>query len=217
MVIGHYEDAIKEPLMRDIESSALSHPTAPPSSLFEDLSALLDEMTNLYDEPSEIVERCAPVLNRLIIERPEEVSALVNRLVWPSDEETKYTRRRLMESSDGQWSIYAICWRPGQYTPIHDHGTWGVVGVLTGCLFEHQMVCTYEDPKLNIYKLERAGVTLLSRGAVNTFVPEPDHIHRSGVPSFGEPTASLHLYGRVMTHYHAYDLESGTRSRLDVE
>ena len=114
-------------------------------------------------------------------------------------------------------TIYAICWHPGHYTPVHDHGTWGVVGVLQGNLFEHQMACVYQNEAEEIYRLTPAGVTLLSKGAVNTFVPEPDHIHRSGVPLTGVPTASLHLYGRVMTHYHAYDMDNGTRSRLDVE
>lgn len=203
--------------MRDIELSALASVSTLPNSLFDELSALLNEVTAQGLAPVEIIERCAPVLNRLILERADEVDALVKRLVWPSDEEQAYTRRRLMESENGQWSIYAICWRPGQYTPVHDHGTWGVVGVLTGCLYEHQMVCTPLSSHEERYLLTQAGVTLLSRGAVNTFLAEPDHIHKSGVPSSGVPTASLHLYGRVMTHYHAYDLESGTRSRLDVE
>ena len=203
--------------MRDIELSSLVHPTVTQSHLFNQLSSLLDKAMSQFTAPTDIVEYCAPLLHRLIEDQGEDVAALVERLVWPKAGEQSYARRRLMESPDGQWSIYAICWLPGQYTPIHDHGTWGVVGVLSGCLFEHQMACIQRDETNHLYRLSPAGVTLLSKGAVNTFVPEPDHIHRSGVPQSGEPTASLHLYGRVMTHYHAYDLEQGTRQRLDVE
>ena len=31
-------------------------------------------------------------------------------------------------------SLFALVWLPGQWTPIHDHGTWGVVGILEGVL-----------------------------------------------------------------------------------
>ena len=27
-------------------------------------------------------------------------------------------------------TLFALVWLPGQWTPIHDHGTWGVVGVV---------------------------------------------------------------------------------------
>ena len=112
--------------MQDVEAlSSLATSTALPRTLFDELSALLDQAVRDYEAPADIVEYCAPILSKLIHERPEDVTSLVERLAWPTDEDTTYTRRRLMESEDGQWSIYAICWRPGQYTPIHDHGTWG--------------------------------------------------------------------------------------------
>src|SRR5215212_10457498 len=39
---------------------------------------------------------------------------------------------------DGSFSITAVVWRPGQITPIHDHTTWCVFGVLEGV--EHEEV-----------------------------------------------------------------------------
>ena len=185
--------------------------------LLKQAEKLLEEATKKYQEPSDLVEYCTPRLHDLLSQDPRAVQALVSLLEWPEQDSETYTRRRLLEADNGSWSIYAICWQPGQYTPIHDHGTWGVVGVLEGTLFEHQFACTYKDDATGQYQLVPAGVTLLSQGAVNTFIPEPDHIHKSGVPKDRAPTASLHLYGRVMTHYHAYDQESGTRTRLDVE
>ena len=186
-------------------------------SLLKQAEQLLDEATQQYQDPADLVEYCTPRLHDLLSHDPNAVQALVSQLEWPDPESTSYTRRRLLEADNGSWSIYAICWLPGQYTPIHDHGTWGVVGVLEGTLFEHQFACIHQDPEAGKYQLVPAGVTLLSQGAVNTFIPEPDHIHKSGVPKNRTPTASLHLYGRVMTHYHAYDQQSGTRTRLDVE
>ena len=183
----------------------------------DQIQTLLTQACDQLTAPSDLVEHCAPVLNQLILEHPSEVDELVSHLSWPEPDDQHYTRQRILECDQGHWSVYAICWYPGQYTPIHDHGTWGVVGVMQGCLHEHQMALVEHSPQDELYRLAPAGVCLLARGAINTFVPEPDHIHRSGVPSTGHPTASIHLYGRVMTHYHAYDLQSGTRARLDVE
>lgn len=188
-----------------------------PSGLLARLGSLLDEACAHLTDPSELVERCAPELYRLMQEHPQDVNELVNQLRWPEVGASSYTRQRIHESESGAWSIYGICWLPGQYTPVHDHGTWGVVGVLQGCLYEHSMALVEERRAENHYRLAPAGVCLLSKGAINTFVPEPDHIHRSGVPASAHPTASIHLYGRVMTHYHAYDLNAHSRSRLDVE
>jgi hypothetical protein len=64
--------------------------------------------------------------------------------------------------------------------------------------------------------LERGGTTLLGRGAVTSFVPNPDHIHVTGVPDTRGPVLSLHLYGRMMSHFNLYDVEAGTRHRIDV-
>jgi len=37
---------------------------------------------------------------------------------------------------DGSFSVTAMVWRPGQVTPIHDHVTWCVFGVLQGVEYE---------------------------------------------------------------------------------
>ena len=181
------------------------------------LGLALDDACSASSDPLTLVERCAPQLHQLIKEHPDEVEELVSALRWPDLDDDHYARQRILESPTGNWSVYGICWRPGQYTPVHDHGTWGVVGVLRGCLHEHLMNLVDQRGDEDRYELVPVGVCLLSEGAINTFIPEPDHIHRSGVPLSGQPTASIHLYGRVMTHYHAYNLETHTRSRLDVE
>lgn len=64
--------------------------------------------------------------------------------------------------------------------------------------------------------LRRGGIVLLSECLVSTFVPNPDHIHKTGVDGDRERTVSLHLYGRTMDRFHVYDLEAGTRRLVDV-
>lgn len=128
-----------------------------------------------------------------------------------------YARNAIhLGEADGA-SLFALVWRPGQWTPIHDHGTWGVVGVLEGVLEERTYIpvsATIDDDE-NI-ELQPGGITLLTPGAVSTFVPNPDHIHMTGVPADREKAVSLHLYGRLMNNYHFYDLESRSRRLVDV-
>jgi predicted metal-dependent enzyme (double-stranded beta helix superfamily) len=89
---------------------------------------------------------------------------------------------------DGSFSIVALVWRPGQVTPIHDHVTWCVFGVIQGMeceeLFEldEQRSCLVE-----------AGYRVNRTGDVSGFAP-PGDIHR--VRNGGDLTAiSIHIYG----------------------
>ena len=71
------------------------------------------------------------------------------------------------------------------------------------------------DEDTNI-KLHRGGPILLGEGTVTTFVPNPDHIHKTGVPEYRETTVSLHLYGQEMNAFNVYDVSAGTRQQIDV-
>ena len=47
-----------------------------------------------------------------------------------------YARNLVYAAPEAGLSLYTLVWQPGQWTPIHDHGTWGVVGVIEGQLEE---------------------------------------------------------------------------------
>jgi len=128
-----------------------------------------------------------------------------------------YTRNLIYATDDRSLSLYSLVWLPGQWTPIHDHGSWGVVGVVEGVLEERSYVRMSQDREAddNI-ELVRGGVVLLGRGAVTTFVPNPDHIHVTGVPVERSRAVSLHLYGRMMSNFNTYDLATRTRRRITV-
>lgn len=84
---------------------------------------------------------------------------------------------------DGSFSIVGLVWRPGQITPIHDHVTWCVFGVLQG--IEHE--------ELFDEHLTRVGESDNRPGDVSGFAP-PGDIHR--VHNTGDSIAiSLHIYG----------------------
>ncbi|OHC30941.1 MAG: cysteine dioxygenase [Pseudomonadales bacterium RIFCSPLOWO2_12_59_9] len=129
-----------------------------------------------------------------------------------------YARNLVYNAPDASFSLYVLVWLPGQWTPVHDHGSWGVVGVIEGVLEERNYVRISSDTGADEgIELARGGVLLLGRGAVTSFVPNPDHIHVTGVPSDRPRAVSLHLYGRMMTSFNTYDVFAGTRSRATLE
>jgi 3-mercaptopropionate dioxygenase len=98
-----------------------------------------------------------------------------------------YRCHLLHAEPDGSFSVVALVWRPGQATPIHDHVTWCVFGVIQGA--EHEERYVLRDGGW----LEQAGTTMNATGDVTGLAP-PGDIHR--VRNAGAQTAiSLHIYG----------------------
>jgi 3-mercaptopropionate dioxygenase len=99
-----------------------------------------------------------------------------------------YRSHPLHIAPDGAFSIVALVWRPGQVTPIHDHVTWCVFGVIEGV--EYEELFTLDEER---GCLVAAGTNLNRTGDVSGFAP-PGDIHR--VRNVGDRTAiSIHIYG----------------------
>ena len=98
-----------------------------------------------------------------------------------------YRRSLLHEEADGAFSIGCFAWAPQQYTPIHDHSGWGVIGVASGALRETS------------YRLERGipapdGTRRLAAGSCAWCLPAEGDIHRVGADG-NEAALSIHVYG----------------------
>lgn len=163
-------------------------------------------------DPSDCVLALAPLMLDLI--------CLADTFLEPQhyrSSDVGYTRNLIYDAPDASLSLYSIVWLPGQWTPVHDHGSWGVVGVIEGVLEERSYVRLSmgrgADEDIN---LARGGTVLLSHGAVTSFVPNPDHIHVTGVPAERPRAVSLHLYGRTMSDFNIYDVTARTRRRINV-
>ena len=176
----------------------------------------LDECTSCTQEfvsPTDIVLELSPLLQQLI----ENHEAFLKPEHF-QDHKDHYARNLVYNCPAGNLSLFTMVWNPGQWTPVHDHGTWGVVGIIKGVLEERSFIRVdgreREDSGII---LKRGGNVLLSPGSVTTFVPNPDHIHRTGVARRREQAISLHLYGRAMNNYHIYDLELGRRRKIELE
>jgi predicted metal-dependent enzyme (double-stranded beta helix superfamily) len=163
-------------------------------------------------EPADCVLALAPLMLDLI----EQAGTFLAPQHYRSSD-AGYTRNLVFSAPDDSLSLYAIVWLPGQWTPVHDHGSWGVVGVVEGVLEERSYVRLSPDRGADEdIELARGGTVLLRHGAVTSFVPNPDHIHVTGVPAERPRAVSLHLYGRTMSSFNIYDVAARTRRRIDV-
>jgi len=179
------------------------------------LDLFLTELAAIRTEfvsPADIVLEATPVMCRLL---PRVCEILTDEHTRPCDDH--YARNLVYASEDESVSLYCLVWSPGQWTPVHDHGAWGIVSVVSGALQERNYIRTDDQarPDSGII-LRRGGVSVLGPGTVTSFVPNPDHIHRAGVPRGWATTVTLHLYGRNMNQYNVYDMELGRRTPVDV-
>lgn len=163
-------------------------------------------------DPADCVLALAPLMLELI----DQAGSFLEPQHYQSSA-VGYARNLIYDAPDASLSLYAIVWLPGQWTPVHDHGSWGVVGVVEGVLEERSYVRLLPerltDKDIN---LARGGTILLRHGSVTSFVPNPDHIHITGVPIDRPRAVSLHLYGRTMNDFNIYDLAARTRRRIRV-
>jgi len=164
------------------------------------------------DDAADRVTEIAPLMRDLL----ESTESFLRPEHYRSDP-AHYARNAIYICPNGELSLFALVWLPGQWTPVHDHGSWGVVGVVEGLLEERAYMSADGDIRGDSgIRLRRGGVVLLNPGAVTTFVPNPDHIHVTGVAATRARCVSLHLYGRNMDSFHIYDVGAGTRRLINV-
>ncbi|HXW45215.1 MAG TPA: cysteine dioxygenase family protein [Streptosporangiaceae bacterium] len=97
-----------------------------------------------------------------------------------------YRCHLLHAEPDGSFSVQALVWRPGQVTPVHDHVTWCVTGVIQGAEREERF-------ELSDGWLVQTGTADSTVGEVTGLTP-PGDIHR--VRNTGSDIAiSIHVYG----------------------
>src|SRR5690606_15253637 len=88
-----------------------------------------------------------------------------------------------------RFSLVSFVWGPGQYTPIHDHTVWGVIGMLRGS--ERS-----EGFRLIGGGLESTGAPeLLVPSDVTAVSPQIGDIHRVSNALSDHISISIHAYG----------------------
>jgi predicted metal-dependent enzyme (double-stranded beta helix superfamily) len=102
----------------------------------------------------------------------------------------RYRQYLLHRDSAERFSVVSFVWGPGQATPIHDHRTWGLVGVLRGA----ELVENWEQDRDGA--IWRNGEPRrLERGHVDMIRPGAHEIHRVANAYADRVSISIHVYG----------------------
>jgi predicted metal-dependent enzyme (double-stranded beta helix superfamily) len=125
----------------------------------------------------------------------------------------RFANTLLHRPANKAFSITGGNWAPGQTTPIHDHLTWAVVGVVEGEEREAIFRRTDDGSDPRRATLELASERINRRGHV-TVLGEKG-IHRIDNVS-ARPSHSVHVYGRDIgtLDRHSYDPVSGEISKF---
>ncbi len=105
-----------------------------------------------------------------------------------------------------RFSLVSFVWGPGQRTPIHDHGVWGLIGMLRGAeTGQHYRVG--DDGRLQ----PEGGETRLEPRDIEVVSPTLGDIHRVANAWPDRVSISIHLYGANIgaVARHVFDAESG--------
>lgn len=158
------------------------------------------------DDPAEDValKRGAELLETLI----SEDSWLPEEYAIGSDE--RYQQFLLHLDPLERFSVVSFVWLPGQRTPVHDHCTWGLVGVLRGEEWSQRYAYTDTDGGGRTFGAVEDPV-IAAVGSVDAVSPSIGDIHAVANTS-DDMTISIHVYGgnigRISRHIYADDGET---------
>lgn len=100
----------------------------------------------------------------------------------------RYQQYLLYCDARRRFSVVSFVWGPGQFTPIHDHGVWGMVGMLRGS----EIAENFNVRKGSLVKISE---DILVPGQVVTFTPEDGDVHRVRNAYADRTSVSVHIYG----------------------
>ena len=164
----------------------------------------VDVVVRCEPQPQVVVQSIRPLLQRLL----SQPDWLDDTFRCPVPHKP-YTQYLLHMPTDEAWSVVSFVWPHGSVTPIHDHCTWGVIGVYQG----HESETPYRIVAGSIAagkaRVVAQGTAVIPPGEVSCVLP-PYDIHRVANP--GEDVAvSIHVYGTNIGKQarHVFDEHTG--------
>ena len=144
------------------------------------------------------------------------LQALVSDDAWLPDEyavanEERYQQFLLHLDPGQRFSVVSFVWLPGQRTPVHDHCTWGLVGVLRGEEWSQKYGFAGADDGTRAFGAVEDPV-VAGPGSVDAVSPAIGDIHVVANNST-KVAISIHVYGGNIGRIrrHTYDEVGETR------
>jgi predicted metal-dependent enzyme (double-stranded beta helix superfamily) len=131
---------------------------------------------------------CQEILKKLIFEpdylNRQPVSVYPNEIM-------------LHRSLDRSFSVLAYIWEPHHPSPVHDHGSWGIVGCLTNRVRERKYRRLDDGHVVGYAEMEETSSTVIEPGGISTVLPLNKGIHQMGAAN-DQPAITVGVYGRSM-------------------
>jgi predicted metal-dependent enzyme (double-stranded beta helix superfamily) len=116
-----------------------------------------------------------------------------------------YARHLVYRHPQGQYTMVAMVWRPGQGTPIHDHGgIWCVEGVYQG----QMQVTQYNVTPLANHHVQAEPVQHITANLGNVGALIPPYEYHTMANTSSQNAITLHVYGAELQRCHVF-LEAG--------
>ena len=166
------------------------------------LPALVAAMNDIVDRCTNERDRIRGALDAMSHFLPH---ALETELATLPPGDQKYSRHLVHADPEDRFSLLALVWRPGQGTPIHDHPSWGVLGVASG----RMKFVNYGEERVDGQRCLMPIETFIgSAGSVGTVFPPHIDIHRMANADPNEIAISLHAYGCEVKEFSIYSAET---------
>jgi len=169
------------------------HTLQPAADSFVEPYRLYRFLTNLED-----ILRSQPDDYQRLLQIQPLVRQLLTSSYWLQLEFTNppaepgWSVRFLYQEYQFPITIQMVAWLPGHVSPIHNHGTWGIVAVVGGQeknrFWRRSPTPQYPD------RLELVDEKILTSGDIIGFLPDTIH---SVEPLGDEPAVTFNLYGET--------------------
>jgi len=190
----------------------------------------LNELQTIFDRWSESMQNFKDMEKRIFYIGQEMPALLLNRRLFQkilthivkgqrypdTRQATMFTNEFILFISTKRlFSVRLYLYEPGQYTPIHDHNSWGVYG----CVHNRIEVIRYrredDETEPGYARLNEIERPILHPGQTASVLPLNDGIHQAGNPS-GQTSVMLCVYGTPIRRLYVnqYDHPQNRVSKL---
>lgn len=158
------------------------------------LDEFISDMTSLVEgqpDQAKLFETGSSLLQRLI-QNPEAIPEEY-RSPTGSGPRANHGSYLLHQAPSGL-SVTSVVWGPGDFTLPHDHGTWGMIGVMGNSLMETRYRRLDDRSQDDFALLEEDRIGEVKPGEVTLLIPDIDEIHQMNNLT-DKPTPEIHVYG----------------------
>jgi len=187
------------------------------------------ELTTVFDRWSEALQQCRDNENRILFIANEMPGLLSNRPLFKKiltdivkggnypdiRQATLFSNEFILFINPRRlFSVRLYIYEPGQFTPVHDHNSWGVYG----CVSKKIEVIRYrradDETRPDYARLQEIERLILRPGETTSVLPLNDGIHRAGNPS-QQTALMLNVYGTPIRRLYVnqYDILQNSLSK----